>query len=47
MLDTLWHHKDLAAVQRDGAVAQLDVERALQHEEEIVGLVMLVPVPPI
>src|SRR5581483_3084120 len=44
VLDALWHDKDFAGIERDGAVAQLDVELALQHEKEIVGVVMLVPV---
>ncbi len=43
MLDAVRHDEHLAGPERHGAVAQLDVERALQHEEEIVGVVVLVP----
>jgi hypothetical protein len=46
MLDALRHHEDFAGIERDGAIAQLDVERTLEHEKEIVGVVVLVPVPP-
>ena len=43
MLDAFRHHEQFARPERHGAVAQLDVELALQHQEEIVGLVVLVP----
>src|SRR5262245_14062324 len=44
MLNTLWHDKCFADVKGDCPIPQLDVEGTLEHEEKIVGLVMLVPV---
>ena len=38
------HNKDLAWVEGDGAIPQLDVERALKHKKEIVRVVVFVPV---
>src|SRR5215212_1442326 len=43
MLDTFGHHEQLARSQMDLAVAQLDREMALEHEEEVVRVVVLVP----
>ena len=43
MLDAFRHDEHLARAERHGAVAQLDVELAFEHQEEIVGLVVLVP----
>src|SRR3954452_18032740 len=43
MLDAFRHDEHLAGAKRHGAVAQLDVEHALEHEEEIIGIVVLVP----
>jgi hypothetical protein len=44
MLDSLGNDVEIAWRKRDGPIPQLDVEHAFQHEEEIVGIVMLVPV---
>ncbi len=50
MLDASWHDEELALPQRDVAIAELDRQPALEHEEEVVGVVVLVPdelaVPP-
>src|SRR5882724_7424001 len=43
VLDALRHDEGLAGPQSNGAVAHPDVEFALQHEEEIIGVVVLVP----
>src|SRR3954452_11045538 len=43
VLDALGHHEQLARPEDDVAVAQLDRELALQDQEEVVGLVVLVP----
>src|SRR3569833_1963534 len=44
MFDSLGHDEHLAGVERDGAIAQLDVEGAPEHEEKIIGVIVLVPV---
>ena len=44
MLAPFRHHKHLGLVRCDGGVPKFDVERACKHEEEIVGVVVLVPV---
>jgi hypothetical protein len=44
MLNTFGHDKHLAGIKGDRAIPELDVERTLEHKEEIVCLVMLVPV---
>jgi hypothetical protein len=43
-LDASWYNKDLAGVEGDGAVLQFDVERALEHKEKIVRVLVLIPV---
>jgi hypothetical protein len=43
MLDALRDDEQFAGAERHGAVAQLDVEHTFKHQEEIVGLVVLVP----
>src|SRR5262245_46365649 len=43
MLNPLGHDKHLADVKSDRAIAHLDVEDTLEHEEKIVRLVMLMP----
>jgi hypothetical protein len=43
VLDPLRNDEQVAGAQRDAAVAQLDRELTLQHEEEIVRVVVLVP----
>jgi hypothetical protein len=43
VLDALGHDVHLPRLQRYGAVAHLNVEHAFQHEEEVVGVVVLVP----
>jgi hypothetical protein len=43
MLDPRRHDEELARPEGDGAVPQLDVEPALEHQEEVVGLGMAVP----
>ena len=42
MLDAGGHNKNVAKV--EGAIPQLDVERSLEHNKEIVCVVMLMPV---
>jgi hypothetical protein len=44
MLNALGYDEHLAGIEGDRAVPELDVERTLEHKEEIVCLVMLVPV---
>ena len=43
VLDALRNNKDLAGIEDDRAIPQLDVERTLQHKKKIVGVVMLMP----
>src|SRR5262249_38538069 len=43
MLDAFWHDKELARPELHGASAHSDLEAALQHQEEIVGVGMRVP----
>ena len=38
MLDPLGHHENLALIEGHRAVPQLDLERACEHKEEIVGV---------
>ena len=44
VLDAPRHDKNLARVEDDRAVPQLDVERPLEHKKEVVRVIMLVPV---
>jgi len=44
MLDALRHDEHLAFAQFDVPIPQLDRQAALQHQEEVVGVVVLVPV---
>src|ERR1700760_110888 len=44
MFDALGYDEHLAGVEGNRAIPQLDVERALEHQEKIVGVVVLVPV---
>src|SRR5207249_10029418 len=43
VLRATWDYEQLSGFERNGAVAQLHVERAVKHQEQFVGLVMLVP----
>src|SRR5579859_4235274 len=43
MLDAARHHVQLALFELDVAVAKLDRQAALEHEKEVIGLVVLVP----
>src|SRR3954454_18211033 len=43
VLDALRHHEQLARPEHHVAVAQLERQLAAEHEEEVVGLVVLVP----
>ena len=43
MLHTLRHDEQLSRRERDAAVAQLDGHMPLDHIEEVVGVVVLVP----
>src|SRR5262249_39914341 len=44
MLNPLGHHEYLTLIEGDRAVPKLDVERSSEHKEEIVSVVVLVPV---
>ena len=44
VLDALWDDVHLSRTQFDTAIAQLDGQLTLQHEEEVVRVVVLVPV---
>jgi hypothetical protein len=44
MLNSPGHNEHIALIEGDRAVPKFDVERACKHEEEIVGVVVLVPV---
>ena len=43
MLDTLWNDEHLARTEGDVAVAHADGDAALEHKEEVVGVVVSVP----
>jgi|GEM_PF-380718 len=43
MLDALRNDEQFTGPERDGTVAHLDIERALEDQEKVVGLVVLVP----
>jgi hypothetical protein len=43
VLDAAWDDEQLALLEHDVPVAQLDRQASLQDEEEVVGLVVLVP----
>ena len=43
VFDAFGHDEHLAGVEGDGSVSELDVEAALEDEEEVVGVVVLVP----
>jgi hypothetical protein len=43
MFDAAWHDEQLAVPQLHRAVAEFDLEFALEHEEEVVGARMAVP----
>ena len=43
VLDAFGHNKNLAGIEGNRAIPQLDVERALEDEKEIVGVLMFVP----
>src|SRR5581483_8839430 len=42
MFDALGNHKNLARVEGYGAVPKFDVERALEHKEEVIRVIVLV-----
>jgi len=44
MLDSLGYNEYLALIEDDRAIPKLDVERTCEHKEEIVGVVVFVPV---
>src|SRR5215204_292741 len=43
MFDAAWHDEQIALPQLHGAVAEFDLELALEHEKEIVGVRIAVP----
>ena len=43
MLDPARHDEDLACLELDVAVPQMDRQPAAEHQKEIIGLVVLVP----
>ena len=44
VLAALGHHEHLARLEIDGAVAEIDAQRPVEHDERLVGLGMAVPV---
>ena len=43
MLDAARHDEQVALPESDGAIAELDIELAVEHEKEVFGLRMSVP----
>src|SRR5579862_1247247 len=43
MFDAAGHHEELSLVEFDVAVPQLEGQMAFEHEEEVVGLIVLMP----
>ena len=43
MLDSLWYHKQLSGTQYDIPAAHLNRHSPLEHEEEVIRVVMFVP----
>lgn len=43
MLDAARHDEQVALPESDGAIAELDLELAVEHEKEVFGLRMSVP----
>ena len=43
MLDSPWHDNHLAGVYRDGVIPKLDLQRALDDDERLVGVSVGMP----
>src|SRR5687767_11077739 len=43
MFDALWHNEHFPGLERDGPVLETDLHLAVQHQEDLVGVFMIMP----